>query len=68
MVLATSRIRYFCGLIRKNPQHQRAAGAISQAYWNICAESGQQIKAGRHSLLMRPDPLEGRAKTRMTQS
>jgi hypothetical protein len=68
MVLATSRIRYLCGLIRMNPPYLRVAGVHLRARWNVCAESGQPMMAGRTSLLMRPDPLDGRALTRMTQS
>ena len=62
-MLATSRIRYLCGLIRMNPPYLRVAGVHLRACWNVCAEFGQQMMAGRPSLLMRPDPLEGRAIT-----
>jgi hypothetical protein len=68
MVLATSGIRYFCEMNRRNPSHLRVADALSIACWNVCAESGPQRTAGRPTLFLRPDPLEGRARTRMTHS
>jgi len=57
MVLATSRNRYLCRLIRKKRPQLDATGARLPVCGDVFPEGDSLSMAGRDSPLTRPDPL-----------